>query len=117
MKKVIFVGVLILICVFIVRGVIISIEKSKEKVYSIPDIQKEQGIPVEIKRVEVSSIINSKLFTGTIKGIEQADATSKIQEKIEKILIRVGDKVDKGKVIAILSKDNPSARYKQVELA
>ena len=115
MKKIGFMIVLIIVGIFIVRGVINSIEKSKEKVYSIPDIQKEQGIPVEVKKVNFATIRQSKIYSGTIKGIEQADATSKIQERVEKIRVKVGKEVRKGQIIASLSKSNPSAGYKQAK--
>ena len=115
MKKTGFMIVLIIAGIFIVRGVINSIEKSKEKVYSIPDIQKEQGIPVEVKKVKVSTIRQSKVYSGTIKGIEQADATSKTQERVERITVKVGKKVRKGQIIVSLNKSSPSAGYKQAK--
>ncbi|MFC1557849.1 efflux RND transporter periplasmic adaptor subunit [candidate division KSB1 bacterium] len=115
MKKIGFIIVLIIVGLFIVRGIINSIEKSKEKVYSIPDIQKEQGIPVEVKKINTSTIRQSKIYSGTLKGIEQADATSKTQERVEKIRVKVGKKVRKGQIIASLNKSNPSAGYKQAK--
>ena len=115
MKKTGFMIVLIIVGIFIARGVINSIEKSKEKVYSIPDIQKEQGIPVEVKKVRVSTIRQSKIYSGTIKGIEQADATSKTQERVERITVKVGKKVRKGQIIVSLNKSSPSAGYKQAK--
>ena len=116
MKRVVFVIIILLVAGFVTRGVLRNIENSKKRVYSISDIQKEQGIPVEVKPAEISSVKRSVFYTGTIKGKEQADAVAKLQERIEKILVKVGDRVRKGRIIATLSRTNPSARFQQAKL-
>jgi len=116
MKKLFFVIIILLVAGFITNGVLRNIENSKKKVSSIPDIQREQGIPVEVKTAEISSVKTSRFYTGTIKGKEQADAVAKIQERIESIMVKLGDRVQNGTVVATLSRSNPSARFQQARL-
>ncbi len=116
MKKIVFVILLLLVAGFLTRGILKNIEDSEKKVESIPEIQKREGIPVEVKAAEISDIKKSRLYTGTIKGSSQADAMPKIQERIEGISVKVGDRVSKGGIIATLSTKNPTARYQQSKL-
>ena len=116
MKKIIFVIVGLMIVGLVTKGVLKNIEDSKKVVRSISDIQEEQGIPVEVKPAEISNIKNSIIYSGTIKGREQADAVAKTQEIVEKILAKVGERVKKGDVVATLSRSNPGAGFQQIRL-
>jgi RND family efflux transporter MFP subunit len=104
----------VIVIVLIISGIKESKRRSQEKPVSIDSIQKQEGIPVTVVKAEKRTIMQTRTFTGTVKGSEQADATSMILEKIEAIHVKLGDQVKKDQLLVTLDRQNPTARYRQV---
>lgn len=118
MRKVyflIFAGIMIVVVSLVYQGVQSSIEQSRTTVETIEDIQLREGIPVVTRAIEIRDLLRTRSFTGTIKGIEQVDATAMILEKIETITVSLGDRVSRGDVLITLDKQNPSTRFRQAK--
>lgn len=116
MKKVYFLiatGILVLVVSLVYLGVQSSIEKAQTVVESIEDIQAAEGVPVVITRAEKRDLLQIRSFIGSVKGIEQADATAAILEKIETINVSPGDRVVKDQLLLTLDRQNPSTRFRQ----
>ena len=117
MKKIVFGIVAIAVLGLLARGIQKSISASNQKVVSIPELQQELGIPVNVEPAIKKSLEESRIYSGTIKGKDQADATAKIMERLDQVIVRVGDRVRKGDTVAKLNRDNPNARFQQARLA
>lgn len=117
MKKLIAALVIIALVALVARGVLRSLERAEIVVPTIDEIQAEQGVPVEVAMVRERTVQQVRIYSGTLKGIAQADATAKTMERVEDILVRVGARVKQGQVLAKLSRDNPGARFQQAQLA
>lgn len=117
MKKVIITVIFILVIGLVARGIQRNIDASKQKIKSITELQGEQGVPVNVEKVVRQTIQETQIYSGTFKGKDQADATAKIMERLERVLVRAGDRVKKGQVVAQLSPQNPSARSQQARLS
>jgi membrane fusion protein (multidrug efflux system) len=113
MKKVIFAVISVVIVFFIVRGVQGSIERSKTTALTIESIQAEQGIPVTVIKASQKNIKSFRTFTGSLRGIEQSDATAFIAEKVLKINVTVGKRVREGDLLLTLDNKTTSA-YRQI---
>ncbi|MCX8011147.1 MAG: efflux RND transporter periplasmic adaptor subunit [Ignavibacteria bacterium] len=72
-------------------------------------------VAVEVAKVELKDLQVNKIFSGTLKGEEQANIVSKIPERIVKINVKVGDYVREGQVLIILDKSGASSQYYQAE--
>ncbi|MFC1724074.1 efflux RND transporter periplasmic adaptor subunit [candidate division KSB1 bacterium] len=116
MKKVVF-AVLFAAVVFLVfKGVRASIERSKTEILTIEDIQVRDGVPVRVSPVVQKDLRTIRSFTGSIKGITQADAVSVIMEKVLDIKVSLGDKVKNGQHLITLDHRNTSA-YRNISEA
>lgn len=109
MKKVlilVFAGVVI---GFVLLGIQASIERAQTTVRTIDDYQADNGIPVTTARAAVMDMNAVISYTGTIKGIEQADATATVQiEKVQTIHVKPGDAVRKGQLLVTLDNKTTS---------
>jgi len=113
MKKLIIGIIGLIIVAFVIRGVLENIASAKKKVLSIPEIQKRDGIPVVVEKAKVINLNETRVYSGTIEGKEQADGKAKMMERLETIGVKIGDRLSKGEIVATLSRDNPNARYQQ----
>jgi len=103
MKKVLVIIFAGIVVVFVVRGVLLNIERSKASVITIEDLQEETGIPVITAQAEVRDIKSTLSYTGTVRGIEQADVTAAVQiEKVLDIAVAPGQRVKQGEVLLTL---------------
>ncbi|MBM3326607.1 MAG: efflux RND transporter periplasmic adaptor subunit [Calditrichaeota bacterium] len=84
---------------------------------TILEIQAAEGYPVEVESAAIKPFRLSRLYTGTLTGREEADIVPMVGEYIARVLVREGQRVTAGQIICELSKDNPSAGYRQAELA
>jgi membrane fusion protein, multidrug efflux system len=117
MKKIIVIVLSVITVAFVAQGILRSIELAEKQVPTIPELQADEGIPVETTQVTRRSVTTGRVYTGTIRGIEQADATAKTLERLESVKVRIGERVTRGQVVATLSPDNPAAGLRQAELA
>ena len=115
MKKLIpilFVAIVVILVVYR-----IATHAQTERVKSIGELQKENGVPVEVEQAKVTMLTKSLTFTGSVKGIKQSNATAKISEKIVDLKVEIGDYVEADEVIAQLDETSPLIGYTQAKLA
>ena len=103
MKRIIFAILAVLVIGLVYRGVNASIERSKATVKTIEDYQSESGIPVVTGKADIRTIRAILGYTGTIKGIMQADVAATVSvERVMNIPVKAGDRVSKGDVLVEL---------------
>jgi len=109
----------ILFAAFIVVMVIyrIATHAQTERVKSIGEIQKENGIPVEVESAAFAELTKILNFTGTVQGITQATANAKISERIVELNVKVGDRVEQNQILALLNQSSPQIAFTQAQLA
>ena len=84
---------------------------------NMEQIYKEEGIPVRVERVQLSSFSKQNTYNTTLTGIKESNASAMIGGRIEKVLVKVGDYVKKDQVIFEFPADAPSAQYYQAKVA
>lgn len=87
--------------------------EKKQELRSIDKTKYVDTISVKSELAELREINISKTFSGTLEGEEQANIISKIPERIMEIKIKVGDYVNKGKLLFVLDKGGASSQYYQ----
>ncbi|GAB4184503.1 MAG: efflux RND transporter periplasmic adaptor subunit [Calditrichia bacterium] len=112
MKKLVGIIVLIIISI-ILSGCNTAHTESK----SMEQIYKEQGVPVKTKIVKPEKFEAQHRYYAHLSGIEESVAAALIGDKVEKILVKVGDYVKKDQVLVTFPTDNPNARYYQARVA
>lgn len=118
MKRSIWTFILLGLALLIVIAGIRQILKSRAELpKSITELQEEQGVPVKIDRAQKGTFVLSRSYLGTVEGSFQGDAVAAIMDKIVEIPVKVGDRVQKGQVVARLDTKSASARYSQLKLA
>jgi RND family efflux transporter MFP subunit len=115
MKKIIVSSIIAMVVIII--GYRIATHTRGEKVQSIIQIQKEKGVPVEVAEVVSGNLEQRMNFTGTVEGINQAEALAQVMEKIVELKVNIGDRVKTGDIIAVLDPNNPQVRLSQADLA
>lgn len=84
--------------------------KTEEKVES-KNILELDTVAVNAVKVEYRDITLSKTYTGSLEGEEQAYVVAKISERIIDIKVRVGDYVEKGRLVVELDKVGAASYY------
>lgn len=116
MKKIIGIGLAVLLLGSVGYRVITHGEEPAIK--DIDAYQEELGIPVEVQKVERNKLTISRNFTGTIEGAKQADAIANTAQKVVAIPVKVGEKVQKGQIVAKLDiniASGMSLKYSQTQ--
>lgn len=93
--------------------------KAEKKATTIEEIQAEKGKPARIVKASVSKLNDIRKFSGTIEGMRQNKAISKMSDPLSKINIQVGSVVQKDQVLAeyLFTGDNTSYQQAQESLA
>ncbi len=84
---------------------------------NMEQIYKEEGVPVRIETVEPQQFRKTLNYNAVLSGIEESSAYASIDDRVEKILVQVGDYVKKDRVLLTFPTDNPAARYQQAKVA
>jgi len=111
---------IIIILVFILLASIIykiSTYQKQSAAQSISDIQRQQGVPVEVLLARKDTLVYSREFSGVVEGFSQTSAIAHLMESVSEIRVKVGDTVSPGDVLVVLNKSNPQAQYQQGKLA
>ncbi len=74
-------------------------------------------ITVEIVAVERGDIEITKIYGGTVEGIEQSDIYARIPEAVMKVNAKLGEKVNKDDVLIVLDREGPNSHYLQAKSA
>ena len=85
--------------------------KNMEQIYA------EEGVPVKTEIIQPTSFIQQYENNAELTGLEESSAYAAISDKIDKILYKVGDFVDKDEVVLTFPTDNPAANYYQAKVS
>ena len=91
--------------------------KDTSEAKNIEQIYKEQGVPVRIKKIQLSEFQTELSYNSVLTGIEESSAHAMVTDKVEKIYVTVGDYVKKDAVLLSFPTDNPAANYFQAKVA
>jgi RND family efflux transporter MFP subunit len=92
-------------------------KKQKEKTESIADIQKREGVPVRVMKVEKAALSVIEQSGGTAEGFYQATLNSDIPAKIKSIDVKVGDQVTEGQVLIKMDEESEQSPYIKAKAA
>jgi RND family efflux transporter MFP subunit len=94
----------------------ISCSEEKQESRSIEQIYHEEGVPVRTISVQRAPFKVERSYNAILTGIEESSAYAKVRDKVEKIYVKVGDYVEKDKILLTFPTDNPGARYHQAKV-
>jgi len=94
-----------------------SCTKEKKEAKSMEQIYKEEGVPVRTKTVSLTEFNKVLGFNSVLTGIKESTAYASMGDKVERVLVKVGDFVKKDQVLVMFPTDSPSARYFQAKVA
>ena len=75
-------------------------EKTEAKPTTIEEIQKEKGKPARVVKATAAKLSDVRKFSGSIEGMQQSYAISKMGDPLAKINVQVGSSVQKDQVLA-----------------
>lgn len=115
MKKII--GFILLLGVggWLTVGILRSQET--EEVLSIADIQKMEGVPVQVAEVTRRDVSVTREYFGTIEATRKATVTSRLMERMLDVRVEEGDRVTAGTVLAVFDTSASQAQVTQARLA
>lgn len=114
MKKIIGIVIGAAILLFLVLG--IARTRQSEEALSITKIQQREGIPVFVRTVEKGDVEKVRSYYGTVRAKHQALVSSKLMDRIDKILVSEGDRVKKGQVLVRFDTTATQASVTQARL-
>jgi membrane fusion protein (multidrug efflux system) len=83
----------------------------EEQAKSMDQIQKEEGIPVQVTALEYKPFEKYMNFFAKLAGVKEATKGAAFGGKIEKINYSVGDYVEEGQVVVEFPFDDPGSVY------
>lgn len=116
MKKIVF-GIIGLLLVVIVVVRVVQASGERELPPGVEEIRRQSGIPVEVATVQTGSLVVSREYTGTIRGIRSATIRARTGDEIVEIPVRVGQRVAAGDVLIRQSQEGSMASVRQAEAA
>ena len=92
--------------------------KVETKVSTIEEIQKQNGKPAKVAKATQSKLTDVRKFSGTLEGMQQSYALSKMSDPIAKINVQVGSTVKKDQVLAeyVTTADNTTLQQTQEQV-
>jgi len=108
-------SVLRIFAISLIIFIVIGCQSKTEEKNDAKDVLELDTIAVNAVKVEYREMTLSKSYSGSLEGEEQAYVVSKITERIVGIKVRVGDYVDKGKLLVELDKVGATSQYYQAE--
>ncbi|MCX6584095.1 MAG: efflux RND transporter periplasmic adaptor subunit [Candidatus Aminicenantes bacterium] len=91
--------------------------KKNEEGKSMEQIYSEAGVPVRTQAIAPKEFKTVLSFNSELTGIKESTAYAAMGEKVEKILVKIGDYVKKDQVLLTFPTDSPSAQYFQAKVA
>ena len=80
---------------------------------NIEQIYKEEGIPIKTKTLFEAEFTKELSYNTVLSGLRQSAASAMIGGRIEKVLVKVGDFVEKDQVLFEFPEDAPAGQFKQ----
>jgi membrane fusion protein, multidrug efflux system len=81
---------------------------------NIEQIQREEGVPVHVEIVTPHLFARDLVYSATISGAMQSGEYSKVDGRVERVNVKVGDRVEKGQVLVEFPTDLPTVQYASV---
>ncbi len=91
--------------------------KEEAKSKSMEEIHKEEGMPVVVKKITPARFETKLKFIGKFKGYRETIVGAMIGGRIDKILVKPGDKVKENDIIIEFPTDEPGSQYIQAKAA
>ncbi|MBI9072431.1 MAG: efflux RND transporter periplasmic adaptor subunit [Melioribacteraceae bacterium] len=113
MKKSMIYLMLIIITAFGLQSCSEEVAEAK----NMEQIYKEEGVPVKIKTVKKDFFEKDLTFNAVLTGKIETSSYASIDERIEKVNVKVGDYVQKDQILVTFPIDNPAAQYHQAKVA
>lgn len=94
-------------------------KENKPKVTTIEEIQKQKGKPARVVKATKAKLTDVRKFSGTIEGMQQTYAISKMNDPLAAINVKVGSNVTKDQVLAeyVRSADNTQLEQTKEQIA
>ncbi len=109
--------VILVVLLFVLIGNRVWRSSRKPDTKSISQLQEERGVPVEVHTVTRGEISESIDLSGTVQGIAQSDLISRITERVARVNVIAGQRVNKGQVLVAFDTSSPMAQYRQAKAA
>jgi len=90
-------------------------EAAEQKATTIEEIQAEKGKPAKIVKATTAALTDVRKFSGTIEGMQQTYALSKMSDPLAKINVQVGSSVKKDQVLAEYMFTGDNTQYQQAQ--
>jgi RND family efflux transporter MFP subunit len=81
------------------------------------EVKSELPVPVELLIIEQGNIQETFSYTGSIEAWKELDVVPDVGGKIARIYVDIGDRVEKGKILAELDRETFELRLNQAEAA
>jgi len=108
---------LMLVKSIIVLAILTACSGEAEEAKSMEQIYKEEGVPVKIKEIKPQLFEKKHTYHAILTGIEETTVSAKLTDRVERVLVNIGDYVKKDQVLITFPTDNPSAQYQQAKVA
>ncbi len=92
-------------------------KEEKKPAPSMEEIQKKEGLPVQVVKLHKTLLEKKMSFFTTLSGIKESTQGTSFAERVKKINAKIGDNVRQGKVIIEFPEDMPQIQYTQAKLA
>ena len=94
-------------------------DAAAQKASTIEEIQAEKGKPANTVKATTAEITDVRKFSGSIEGMQQTSAISKMTDPLAKIYVQVGSSVKKDQVLAeyVFTGDNTQYQQAQEQVA
>lgn len=76
-------------------------------------LQREQGVPVKVQKVELQTFSRELSYNATLGGSSESYGQSMLAEAVARIHARVGERVSAGQLIVSFPKSTPTAQFEQ----
>ena len=110
----------ILLLIIIITSILVLVScgsKTNTGARNIEQIQQEEGIPVKVTEISYQPFSLSLSFNTGLSGIRETTITSLLGDRVESVLVKVGDYVEKDQLLLAFPEDNPVAQYRQAKAA
>jgi len=93
-----------------------SCSREKSEAKNMEQIYKEEGVPVRTITIAPTEFKTVLSFNSILTGLQESTAYAPMGDKVEKVLVNVGDYVKKDTVVVRFPMDSPSAQYYQAKV-
>ncbi len=110
-------SIFITACLSMILSFAPSCSQERAEAQNLEQIYKEEGIPVRIRKIELQPFSQELSYHSVLSGIKESVVYAMIADEVERVLVNVGDYVEKDQVLLTFPTDNPATRYYQAKVA